>query len=294
VIRDRLAEMQTTLASAQENRKVHYKEQINRVTDWATQFAQDHEIYVKSTQAVQTIKSNVFDDDLIERSLVSLRTLWKNHPKSRKLLQVEFGYVDTILGCLRNADEGVVQNACQALEVLLSPCADRAGETLDNLIDMIVRHSGLAFLDTLIRTEGNVDIKKAALKVLITVLKRQDSQSLKDTVQDEVKRLQTVTYCASQISRFPDNEVDEEVMATLLELTAFAITGSKSLSKFVTDGGALNKIAVQLTIVVEEFNRGAQSLDGDLLRVQLGMFDKLVLAVTAVVKEYQPAKKALL
>ena len=35
VIRNRLAEMHTTMDQAEENRKVHYKEQINRVTDWA-------------------------------------------------------------------------------------------------------------------------------------------------------------------------------------------------------------------------------------------------------------------
>ena len=45
--------------------------------DWSNQFAKDHEMYVKSTEAVQTIKTNVFDDDLIEKSLVNLRTLWK-------------------------------------------------------------------------------------------------------------------------------------------------------------------------------------------------------------------------
>lgn len=112
VIRDRLAEMQATMASAPENRKVSYKEQINRVSDWSSQFAIDHENYIKSAEAVQTIKSNVFDDDLIERSLVNLRTLWKSHPKSRQLIQVEYGHIDTILGCLRNADEGVIQNAC--------------------------------------------------------------------------------------------------------------------------------------------------------------------------------------
>lgn len=49
----------------------------------------------------------MFDDDLIERSLVSLRNLWKKYPKSRQMIQVEYGYVDTILGCLKNADEGV-------------------------------------------------------------------------------------------------------------------------------------------------------------------------------------------
>ena len=35
IIRDRIAEMQATMAAAQENRKVHIKEQINRVTEWA-------------------------------------------------------------------------------------------------------------------------------------------------------------------------------------------------------------------------------------------------------------------
>ena len=70
---------------------------------------------------MQTIKSNVFDDDLIERSLVSLRNLWKSYPKSRQLVQVEYGHVDSIIGCIKNADEGVVQNACSALEVLLTP-----------------------------------------------------------------------------------------------------------------------------------------------------------------------------
>lgn len=35
VIRDRVAEMERTLANAEEKRKVHYKEQINRVREWA-------------------------------------------------------------------------------------------------------------------------------------------------------------------------------------------------------------------------------------------------------------------
>lgn len=52
IIRDRLSEMQTSLKSAPENQKVHSKEQINRVMDWSNQFAKDHEMYVKSTEAV--------------------------------------------------------------------------------------------------------------------------------------------------------------------------------------------------------------------------------------------------
>ena len=178
IIRDRLSEMQTSLKSAPENQKVHSKEQINRVMDWSNQFAKDHEMYVKSTEAVQTIKTNVFDDDLIEKSLVNLRTLWKTQPKSRQLIQVEFGHMDAILGCLRNADEGVVLNVCQSLEVLLTPSGpryDKKHEILDSLIDLMVRHGGLALLNTQIRVEGNLDIKKAALKVMIKVLGSQST-----------------------------------------------------------------------------------------------------------------------
>ena len=245
IIRDRLADMQTSLTQAQENRKVHIKEQINRVTEWASQFAIDSETYVKSTQAVQTIKSNVFDDDLIERSLVNLKNLWKNYPKSRQLIQVEYGYVDMILGCLKNADEGVAQNACLALEVLLTPYNARKQETLENLLDLMVRHGGIALLDAQIRIEGNLDIKKAAFRVLCKFITQTDgSRSLRESIQDEIKRLQLIAFCTEQISRFPDNEVDEEVMVHLLELVGTATTGSKTLTKNVAEGGALNKIAV--------------------------------------------------
>lgn len=145
-------------------------------------------MYVKSTTAIQTIKSNVFDDDLIERSLVDLRNLWKKSPKSRQMIVVEFSYADTLLGCLKNADEGVVLNACLALEVLLTPAAGKDGnKTVENLIDLMVRHGGLTSISTQIRVEGNSDIKKAALKLLTRFLSP-GSNSLKQMVQDEIKR----------------------------------------------------------------------------------------------------------
>ena len=145
-------------------------------------------MYVKSTTAIQTIKSNVFDDDLIERSLVDLRNLWKKSPKSRQMIVVEFSYADTLLGCLKNADEGVVLNACLALEVLLTPAAGKdSNKTVENLIDLMVRHGGLTSISTQIRVEGNSDIKKAALKLLTRFLSP-GSNSLKQMVQDEIKR----------------------------------------------------------------------------------------------------------
>ena len=191
VIRDRLEDMQRQFKAAPENKKVVIREQINRVTAWASQFAKDHESYTKSTQAIQTIRSNHFDDDLIESSLLNLKSLWKKDPKSRHLTIVEFGHLDTILACLRNADEGVVQNTCEALEVLLSGSKERnSSDLLINLIDLIVRHGGVALLDTQCRAEGNLDIKKAALKVMIKVLQAsKESQSLREMVQDEIKRL---------------------------------------------------------------------------------------------------------
>lgn len=71
-----------------------------------------------------------------------------------------------------------------------------------------------------------------------------ENKSLRDTIQDEVKRLSMIGFCSEQISRFPDNEVDEEVMIGLLELVATSASGSKTLTKQVAEGGALNKIAV--------------------------------------------------
>ena len=63
-------------------------------------------------------------------------------------------------------------------------------------------------------------------------------------VQDEVRRQKIVSYCASQVARFPDEEIDEEIMIVLLEVLALACSGSKTLTKYLTDEGTLGKIAV--------------------------------------------------
>lgn len=76
---------------------------------------------------------------------------------------MEFGYVDTVFSCLKNADEGVILNACMALDVLLTPLSGKNQKTLESLIDLIVRHGGLTLVSVHIRVEGNSDIKKAAL-----------------------------------------------------------------------------------------------------------------------------------
>lgn len=81
-----------------------------------------------------------------------------------------------------------------------------------------------------------------------------DTRTLREIVQDEIKRHKTIGFCANQIGRFPDEEVDEEVMISCLSVVAMATPGSKTLMKFVVEGGTLDKIAVQLTLVVEEFN----------------------------------------
>ena len=91
--------------------------------------------------------------------------------------------------------------------------------------------------------------------------------NVRESIQDEIKRLQLITFCTEQINRFPDNEVDEEVMVQLLELVGLAASGSKSLTKYIAEGGALNKIAVQLSIVLEELNSSTHNLQGNQLRI---------------------------
>ena len=47
LINSRIAEMKEVLAKADENKKVRFKERINRVTEWAAQFKIDCQIYSK-------------------------------------------------------------------------------------------------------------------------------------------------------------------------------------------------------------------------------------------------------
>ena len=45
------------------------KERYNRVSEWASRFKDECDQYRKFSEAMQTMKENVFDDDLIEKSL---------------------------------------------------------------------------------------------------------------------------------------------------------------------------------------------------------------------------------
>ena len=58
------------------------------------------------------MKENVFDDDLIEKSLQDLTKLWKSNVRSRDYIQIEYGKMDILLSSLKNADEGVMLNTC--------------------------------------------------------------------------------------------------------------------------------------------------------------------------------------
>jgi len=52
LITSRIAEMKEVLAKADENKKVRFKEKINRVTEWAAQFKIDNQIYAKQQEAI--------------------------------------------------------------------------------------------------------------------------------------------------------------------------------------------------------------------------------------------------
>ncbi len=101
-----------------------------------------------------------------------------------------------------------------------------------------------------------------------------------------MKRHQILSYCAGLLARFPDEDVDEEIMISLLDLIASAITGSKTMTKYISDEGALKKIGVQLTILLEEFNASGYKIQEDELKIQLRMFDKLMQAIVSIAKDY--------
>ena len=46
--------------------------------------------------------------------------LWNKYPKSREYLQVEYGHVDVLLGCLKKIDEGEF-GMCESCEEPISP-----------------------------------------------------------------------------------------------------------------------------------------------------------------------------
>ena len=83
-------------------------------------------------------------------------------------------------------------------------------------------------------------------------------------------------------------------MVHCLEIISSASEGSKSLTKHIFETQTLDKVVLQLSIVIEELNQGTQQMQGDLLKLQLAMMDKLLLATTNACKDHAPAKKVLL
>ena len=86
--------------------------------------------------------------------------------RTRDFIQIEYGKMDILLECLKNADEGVMLHACQTLQILVGNSKDRSLKNLESMIDLIVRHRGIQLLKTCCQAEGDINIKKAALSVI--------------------------------------------------------------------------------------------------------------------------------
>ena len=86
---------------------------------------------------------------------------------------MEFGLITVVLNCLRNADEGVVQSACETLTTLLFGNQRELSvhdlEILSALIEIILKHQGVSLLKHCMIDQG-FDVKKAALQVLCLIL----------------------------------------------------------------------------------------------------------------------------
>lgn len=80
-----------------------------------------------------------------------------------------------------------------------------------------------------------------------------------------MRRTLLLQLVANNISRFPDDEADEEVMAQCTRILAQVCLSSRSVSRAALELGAFNKVVLQLAIVLEELNGGEQTLAADVL-----------------------------
>jgi hypothetical protein len=69
---------------------------------------------------MNTIRANSFDDDLLEKSFISLKQVWLKSSMARRFIQVEFGQIASMLACLRNnGDENCMEAAMEAFKALI-------------------------------------------------------------------------------------------------------------------------------------------------------------------------------
>lgn len=91
---------------------------------------------------MNTLKNNIFDDDMIEKALSDLNKIWHKVPVTKSFFITQYGNVDTIIGCLKNLDEGVILNALKCILTLL--------HREEGAQDIFIRHKGVLTLNKIL------------------------------------------------------------------------------------------------------------------------------------------------
>jgi lantibiotic modifying enzyme len=68
---------------------------------------------------LNTLKSNSFDDEEIEKALSDLNKVWQKVSLTRSIFVSNYGNIDLLISSLKNVDESVTLNACKCLLTLL-------------------------------------------------------------------------------------------------------------------------------------------------------------------------------
>ena len=154
---------------------------------------------------------------------------------------------------------------------------------MESLVEIIIRHRGIDFIKQCAQNES-LEIKKASFAILNLVL-QSDNSSIVTSLQSEVRANDFIRFCLDQIQNYPDDQIDEEVMLACAEFIQHSVTSNRKNNDYVMSKDGLQKVVLQLIIVLEELTQNAESLEKDLLLVQVKMLEKLSLAVTNLVQD---------
>ena len=112
-----------------------------------------------------------------------------------------------------------------------------------------------------------------------------DNASLVNSLQSEIRVNDLIKSCLESIKNYPDDTVDEEVMTACAEFIQLSVSNNKKNVDYVMQNEGIQKIALQLIIVLEELTQDPESLGKDILNTQVKLLEKLCLALQSQVQD---------
>jgi len=113
------------------------RNRLNRFQEWWSQMQETARIYTQYKNAIDTIRQNEFDDDLIEQALTQLQKIWKANQMGRNFCLVDYGIAEVILSQLGAENKRVVMRTVEAVFALIKN---------DDCADMCIRYGAVPLL----------------------------------------------------------------------------------------------------------------------------------------------------